>query len=298
MSKKRKTVFITLLLIAAACAVFVIVYFVRTKLNSSIYDKMKDEAYSKAPESAASEDTSSAGESESSKAVSRETDSSEPSSAVASTASAVQTSSSADASIDFSALTAQYPDLVGWIKVDDCVIDYPIMQSKVNNSYYLNHTPDGTEGHPASIFMENYNTKDFTDYNTVIYGHNLTAEGTMFACLQNYMDMDYLMQHQYVYIYLPGKTLIYQVFAALTYDDRDIMTNFDFTTQEGRQKFLDSADAARTMDSPWRDDVEVNSDSHIITLSTCIDGYPANRRNVLAVLTNPEALNTAEGSTS
>ena len=302
MSKKRKIVFFTLLLIAAACAVFLIVFFVRIQMNNSLYAKIKDEAYS----NASSAQTPSATPTETPAPTTTPTQSSapvsdvssEPASAPSSQPDSSNAASTASAAApDLAALQAQYPDVYAWIRIDGTQVDYPVLQSKVNNSYYLNHNVDGSEGHPGAIFTESYNSTDFTDYNNVLYGHNLTYEGgTMFTMLHDYMKMDFMLSHPTIRIFLPDRTLTYEVFSAVTYDDRDIMTNFDFTTSAGRQTYLDSLSAARTMDSPWRDDVTVDADSHLLTLSTCIDGYPANRRVVSAVLTDPQDLPTPSAS--
>ena len=55
-------------------------------------------------------------------------------------------------------------------------------------SYYLNHTIEGQEGYPGSIYTENWNTKEFTDFNTVIYGHDM-KDGSMFQNFAQTMRM-------------------------------------------------------------------------------------------------------------
>ena len=281
MSKKRKILFIALLLIAAACAVFLAVYFINQARANDLYDRLQKEAYTSAAATTAPTETPTP--------TAAPTDTPTAAPTETPTAAPTPTPTPYVSPIDFPSLQARYPDLYAWIHIDGTVIDYPVMQSAADNTHYLNYTIDGTQGYPGSIYTENYNTKDFTDYETVIYGHNM-RNGSMFACLHNYMDMDYMQQHPTVAVYLPDKTLNYEIFAALTYDDRNIMLNFDFTKNTGRAAFLASLQTARTMSTPWRDDVSVNEDSHLLTLSTCIGNSPNQRRIVVAVLTNPEAL--------
>lgn len=185
--------------------------------------------------------------------------------------------------IDFEELWKTNEEIYAWIQIPGTDIDYPIAQREGDNAYYLNHTIEGTEGLPGAIYTEDVNSKTFTDFNTVIYGHNM-KNGSMFAGLHKYEDKDFLEENPYVYIYLPDKTLKYQIFAAVVFDDRHIMYCFDYNTAEGRQEFLDELKAVRTMESTYDDTVEVGTDSNIITLATCIGGQPDNRWLIEAVL--------------
>ena len=72
------------------------------------------------------------------------------------------------------------PDVYAWIDVPGTEISYPVLQSAEDNSYYLEHTIEGEKTLPGAIYSENYNSKDFSDYNTILYGHNM-RNGTMFA---------------------------------------------------------------------------------------------------------------------
>ena len=85
-------------------------------------------------------------------------------------------------------------DIYAWIHIPDTKIDYPVLQHPTDNSYYLNHNLDGSRGYPGCIYTEDYNKKDFTDPNTVLYGHNM-KNGTMFAGLHKYGDSEYLEEH-------------------------------------------------------------------------------------------------------
>lgn len=185
--------------------------------------------------------------------------------------------------IDFEELWKTNEEIYAWIQIPGTDIDYPIAQRADDDAYYLNHTIEGTEGLPGSIYTEAINSKDFTDFNTVIYGHNM-KNGSMFAGLHKYEDEEFFKENPYVYIYLPDKTLKYQIFAAVVFDDRHIMYNFNYNTTEGRQRFLDEIMGVRTMESRFDEAVEVGTDSNIITLATCIGSQPDNRWLVEAVL--------------
>ena len=189
--------------------------------------------------------------------------------------------------VKFEELQAVNPDVYAWITVPGTDIDYPILQHASDNTYYLMHNIDGSYGYPGCIYTENMNSKDFTDNNTVIYGHNM-KNGSMFAQLHKFEDPDFFKENREVLIYLPDEVLHYTIFAAHIYDDRHLLYSFDFTDPEVYQKYLDSIFSTRDMSANIDKDVTVTADDQIITLVTCIGSQPNNRLLVQAVLTDRE----------
>ena len=180
--------------------------------------------------------------------------------------------------VNFNDLWNINPEIYAWIEIPGTEVNYPIAQSSSDNSYYLDHTIEGIAGYPGSIYTEAVNSKDFKDFNTVIYGHDM-EDGSMFGGLYLFRDETYLKEHETLMIYTPNQRLTYRIFTALTYDDRHIIGSFDFSDIFQREEYLASI---------GNSDPEVRSDSRIITLSTCIGGQPNNRLLVEAVLVNEE----------
>ena len=200
--------------------------------------------------------------------------------------------------VKFEELQAVNPDVYAWITVPGTDIDYPILQHASDNSYYLMHNIDGSYGYPGCIYTENMNSKDFTDNNTVIYGHNM-KNGSMFAQLHKFEDPDFFDANREVLIYLPGEVLHYTIFAPHIYDDRHLLYSFDFTDPEVYQKYLDSIFSTRDMSANIDKDITVTTDDQIITLVTCIGSQPNNRLLVQAVLTDREpGAETARAATA
>lgn len=189
--------------------------------------------------------------------------------------------------VDFEALKETNSDIYAWITIPGTKVDYPILQKAEDDTYYLNHTVEGIEGLPGSIYTESIHNQEFTESNTVIYGHNMKND-TMFGSLHDYEKPDFFKEYRDIYIYTPEHRLTYKIFAAVTYSDDYIPFAYDFTTDEGYQAFLDSIYASKNMTNQFADDLEVTTEDHIITLSTCIGGKPNHRYLVLAVLEDIE----------
>lgn len=193
--------------------------------------------------------------------------------------------------INFAELQAVNPDIYAWIEIPNTNIDYPVLQAvEGDQAYYLNNTYDRIPSIQGSIYTENLNARDFMDPNTLIYGHEL-LDGTMFTQLHAYEDDAFFRNSPYVYIYTPEKRLKYQIFAAVEFDDRHIMMSTDFKDPAAYQAFLDDVRSRRDMVSHVNDEVPVDTNSKIVTLSTCIAAKPSSRWIVTAVLVEERNVN-------
>ena len=185
--------------------------------------------------------------------------------------------------VDFAGMWEVNEDVYAWITVPGTVIDYPILQHATDNTYYLNYNIDGSYGYPGCIYTENLNSKDFTDNNTIIYGHNM-KNGTMFAGLHKFEDAGFFEENTEVFIYTPEREYKYTIFAAYIYDDRHLLYSFDFANEQVYATYLEDILNMRSMNALIREDVEVTAEDKIITLVTCIGNQPEKRLLVQAVL--------------
>lgn len=101
------------------------------------------------------------------------------------------------ASIDWNKLEDINKDIIGWIKIDNTNINYPILKDN-DNLKYLKYSFEGKYNKNGSIFTLNSNP--FQDKETIIYGHNMKS-GLMFSELSKYMNEEFLKQHSSFYIY-------------------------------------------------------------------------------------------------
>ena len=178
--------------------------------------------------------------------------------------------------IDFATLKAKNEDVYAWVDIEDTNVHYPILQSPTDDSYYLNHTIDHIAGLPGSIYTERVNAKDFSDFNTLIYGHDM-KNGTMFKDLHKFEDKEFFDTHDTVMIYTETEAKTYRVFAAVIYDDRHIMYSYDNDNVADRKAFIQSLYDVGARGSLFREGMEIDENSKLITMSTCIGGRPDRR---------------------
>ncbi|MEE1315183.1 MAG: class B sortase [Faecalimonas sp.] len=183
--------------------------------------------------------------------------------------------------IDFVSLKAQNADIYAWIQIPDTNVDYPIVQHPTDDSYYLDHTIEHVKGYPGSIYTESVSKKDFTDFNTLIYGHDM-KNGTMFKHLHKFENADFFNSHDTVTIYTETEIKTYRIYAALVYDNRHIVYSYDQSTVEGRQAFIQSLHNQTSWKNHFREGMTIDENSKLITLSTCIAGQPDKRYIVVA----------------
>ena len=167
------------------------------------------------------------------------------------------------AEIDFAALKEVNSDVVAWICCPDTVINYPVVLGG-DNEYYLTHLVDGTENGNGTLFIDRKNARDFSDENTVIYGHHMQS-GKMFACLVEYADQAYYDAHPIIYLVTPEAKYKIELFSGYT-------TTFDSSAYMLR--FSSSHDYAEWLrevarKSDFKANMHLSTNDHIITLSTC-----------------------------
>ena len=169
-------------------------------------------------------------------------------------------------SVDFESLREMNQECIGWIYIPDTNISYPVMQTD-NNSKYLDTLPDGTKNKAGSVFMDFRNKTDFSDGNTILYGHNL-QNGSMFASLRKYEKQAFFEAHRSVYYLTPdGDYKITVIACAKVSPSGESYELYD--DKEALHSYLGSV-LRRAFVSASVDPDRVNC---IVTLSTCTGKY-------------------------
>lgn len=195
--------------------------------------------------------------------------------------------------MDFAALSKVNNDVFGWILIPGTVISYPLLNGG-DNSYYLRHTWRRQSSVVGAIFLEESNSARMTDFNTIIYGHNMN-NGSMFGTLKKYRTKGYWKAHPYVYITTVSGSRRYQIFTAYEVSTQGKTYQIGFPSATSRQSFLDYC----MKRSNYSTGVTPKTYDRILTLSTCTGHGHATRWVVQARLpgTKPSDTETSEKKT-
>ena len=122
--------------------------------------------------------------------------------------------------VDWEKLELINKDIIGWIKISDTKIDYPILKDK--DLYYLNHTYDQKYNKNGSIFTNTINP--FEANETIIYGHN-NQNGIMFSEIENFLNKEFFNNHQTFKIYTKSKTYDAKIFSIYSIEENKESNN-------------------------------------------------------------------------
>lgn len=179
-------------------------------------------------------------------------------------------------SVDFDTLQSVNPDIQAWLYMSGSSIHYPVLQAEDNNTY-LYRLADGSSNAHGSLFIDCRNAGDFSDWNTLIYGHNM-KDGSMFGGLKKYRKQAYYDAHPEMTLFTPEKTYRMEIFAAVTTDVSAAVYRVPAAREE-RDELVQWAQRNSEIEC----DVSIGTEDRIVTLSTCTGGDD-DRFVVLAVL--------------
>lgn len=160
--------------------------------------------------------------------------------------------------------------LIGWVKIDDTNIDYPVMQT-TDNEYYLDHNLNQEYDKNGSIFMDKDCDVLKPSTNLILYGHHMKS-GQMFGGLSLYSDQNYYEKHpciQFDTIYEKGLYEIMYVFRSRVYSEDEIVFKYyQFIDAQSEQEFDSYMNDMEGM-SLYDTGVTASFGDRLLTLSTC-----------------------------
>lgn len=103
--------------------------------------------------------------------------------------------------------------VIGYLEIPDTTISYPVMQTKNNPDFYLNHDLDKNYSFYGTPYLSAYCDLEKSD-NLIIYGHNING-GRMFGALTQYRDEGFYQKHKNIYFTTKEKSR-YEIFAIIS----------------------------------------------------------------------------------
>lgn len=165
--------------------------------------------------------------------------------------------------LNLDALRQTNPDVIGWVRIPGTKVDYPIVQGQ-DNEYYLDYTWDNQKSSSGAIFLECTNTPDFSDFHTILYGHNMKNQ-SMFASIRNYFSQEYWQAHPYVYVCTDEGVFRYEIYSAYEAGVESTTYQLGMTQQRTRLAFI----GYTTLNSKIETGITPALTDRILTLSTC-----------------------------
>lgn len=113
---------------------------------------------------------------------------------------------SAEETKGFEDFRAMNNDVIGWLTIYDTTIDYPVVRSPKSNDDYLSKNPEGEWEGSGSLFLDHNNRADFSDFNTIIFGHHM-AGPAMFGQLDEFLNKDFFEKHEFANLFFSSTGL-------------------------------------------------------------------------------------------
>lgn len=164
--------------------------------------------------------------------------------------------------IDFQALKEINENVVGWIRIENTDIDYPILQAD-DNEYYLHKDINRKYSTCGWIFMDYKNTNTFIDKNTVLYGHNIKS-GIMFYDLQKVLN-NKLGTKIIIEIFTPKEKLEYRVYSCYMEEPEEYAIKSNLVEESDVQEYI--KEMLERSEIPYN--IVPDKTDKLITLSTC-----------------------------
>ena len=166
--------------------------------------------------------------------------------------------------VDWKSLREINDEIVGWIYIGAIDVSYPVVHG-ADDDYYLHRTFERADNFAGSIFVEAENKGDFSDPNTIIYGHNMN-NGSMFGSLKVLINQEKYKEDPYFWILTPRGNFRYKMFSMhVTATSSDVYTLFNGVDK----KFIEWCESMKKASTVDLGEQEFTLHSKIATLSTC-----------------------------
>lgn len=172
----------------------------------------------------------------------------------------------------YAKLYEENPDLVGWLTIEDTPIDYPVMQRKGEEEYYLHRDFYGKDASAGGLFLAEHCDAEKPSDNLIVYGHHM-KNGDMFGHLLDYEDEEFYQTHKTFSFDTIRERRVYQVlsvFRTEAYDKEDTahFRYYDFIDAQNQEDF-DAYVEEVARRSQYDTGITAEYGEELLTLSTC-----------------------------
>lgn len=162
-------------------------------------------------------------------------------------------------------------NMVAWLKIPDAKVDYPVMQTREDEEYYMYRDFYGEPDKNGCLVLAAAADIDRPTKNLLIHGHNMRS-GEMFGELDLYKDQEYEKQHDTITLYTQNDERTYQIMAVfygkVLNQEEDGFRYYRFFGTDDEEEFKAFYDEVKSR-SFYDTGVTADKDDELITLSTC-----------------------------
>ena len=182
-----------------------------------------------------------------------------------------ETASEPEKQASYQNLYWENTDMVGWIQIEGTNIDYPVMQTPADPTYYLKHDFEKNYTDYGCPFMQANCDALAPSDNLIIYGHNM-KDGSMFADLAKYRSKHFWQTHKTVWFDTELGSSAYEIFAVIhttvQADDADAFPFYWFVDAASPEEFADYVSACKAQ-ALYDTGISAEYGDKLLTLSTC-----------------------------
>ena len=189
---------------------------------------------------------------------------------------------------EYAKLYEQNSDIVGWIRIDDTQMNYPVMQSPQEPNFYLKHGFDKAYTDYGCPYVQENCDMELPSDNIIIYGHHMN-DGSMFAGLMKFKDKSFWEKHKTVSFDTLTDRQTYEViavFKTVVYTDSpDSFKYYQFVNADTAEDFTAYVEKCKKL-SLYETGITAEYGDKLLTLSTCENSRTYVRLVVVAKLIN------------
>ncbi len=188
--------------------------------------------------------------------------------------------------LDWAGLKLENPDIFAYLVIPNTKVDDPVVRN-IQEDLYLTHDSLGNESEEGAVFASFDTPSDMSGKNTVFYAKK-GENGSLFSTLKFFGDMDFFDRTRYMFVYTPVKTYIYQIFAAYSYSDVPLVT--EFSSDEEFKDYLSDIISQPDKNARFISDtlVKLDGDARILSCAVISEGTSDISYVVQGVLLNGE----------
>lgn len=157
-------------------------------------------------------------------------------------------------------------DIIGFLKVNNTNINYPVVQAE-DNIYYLKKNLNNEDDINGWVYMDYRNSDKILNDNTIIYGHNMYYSGVMFGTLHKVLYSNWYNNEDNLTIEFDTmyESMKWKIFSIYTIPKTSDYLQVSFETPEEKLAYI-KMEKNRSIKNF---NVEVTENDYLLTLSTC-----------------------------